>query len=57
MFRKIYNCKTKGERFVHPLWYLMKNYYFNVSSTNYADSYIAETHVIEEALKERYLTG
>ena len=29
----------------------------NVSSTNYTDSYVAETHVIEKALKERYLTG
>ena len=24
---------------------------------NYTDSYITETHVIEEALKERHLTG
>ena len=57
VFRVFCNCKTKGERFVHPLWYLMKNYYFNVSSTNCTDSYSAETHVIEEALKERHLTG
>ncbi len=31
--------------------------YNNVSSMNYTDSYITETHVIEEALKERHLTG
>ena len=24
---------------------------------NYTDTYITETHVIEEALKERHLTG
>ena len=29
----------------------------NANSMNYTDSYITETHVIEEALKERYLTG
>ena len=34
-----------------------ENYKNNVSSTNYTDTYVAETHVIEEALKERYLTG
>jgi hypothetical protein len=34
-----------------------ENYKNNVSSTNYTDTYVAETHVIEGALKERYLTG
>ena len=32
-----------------------ENYKNNVSSTNYTDTYVAETHVIEEALKERHL--
>ena len=32
MFRVFCNCKTKGERFVHPLWYLMKNYYFRTNT-------------------------